>query len=92
MPLSGSPAVFHLSSEGAQALKAWIGKRSSFPALMISSDTVGAWILLVPASGGRGDVAEPVMLLKWNYVTTVTFEMSPEQVSVRAPIGFHPRD
>ena len=88
MAPSGIPAVFHLSPEGERALELWIGKRSSFPAFMRSYDTVGAWILPPGSLGEREVSAEPVMLLKWDYVATVTFETSPEQPSARVPIGF----
>jgi hypothetical protein len=89
MALSGTPATFYLSSEGEQALGVWTGKRSSFPALMISSDAIGAWILS-PVSGEGSDATEAVMLVKWDYVATVTYEMSPEQAPTRPPIGFRP--
>jgi hypothetical protein len=88
MAPSGIPAVFYLSSAGEQALGMWIRKRSSFPALMKSYDTVGAWIQPPWDSGERQDSTEPVMLLKWEYVATVTFEMAPEQHPVRTRIGF----
>jgi hypothetical protein len=88
MAPSGIPAVFHLSPEGEQALELWIGKRRSFSAFMRSYDPVGAWIL-PPGSLNEGEGSgQPVMLLKWTYITTVTFEMFAEQPLARAPIGF----
>jgi len=91
MALSGTPAVFFLSPLGQQALAPWIGERTSFPVLMVSSDAVGAWISLAPISPDRQAATEPVMLVKWDYVATVTFEVSSEGVPARAPIGFRPR-
>jgi hypothetical protein len=88
MTSSETPAVFYLTPEGEQALGVWFGKRSSFPALMVGSDSVGAWILLTEAKSAD---TEPIMLLKWDYVTTVTFEASFEGPPARAPIGFQSR-
>lgn len=82
--------MFFLSPQGEQALALWVGKRSSFPALMVSFDTTGAWISVVTGSVEQRDAAEPVMLVKWDYVATVTVEMSPEQAPARSPIGFRP--
>ncbi|HTG58084.1 MAG TPA: hypothetical protein VMG63_01550 [Terriglobia bacterium] len=90
MALSGTPAVFYLSSEGEQALEVRLGKQSSFTALMTSYDDVGAWIAVPRGAGQSEKQAEPVMLLKWDYVATVTFEVLPAQAAARAPIGFHP--
>jgi len=88
MPLAGTPAIFFLSPEGEQALSRWFGKRTSFPALMVSTDATGAWIR-PPAGPVEGaDTLEPLMLLKWDYVETVTFEYEQETGPVRAPIGF----
>ena len=88
MALSGTPAVFYLSLQGEQALAGWFGGRSSFSALMVDSDAVGAWILVTEIQNeGK---AEPVMLLKWDYVATMTFETSLERLPARIPIGFHP--
>lgn len=90
MALAGTPAIFYLSSLGEQALGIWFGKKSSFPALMVSSDSVGAWILHAgEVEGGSG--VEPVILLKWDYLATVTLEMGAEDTPDRAPIGFHIR-
>ncbi|HEV2379945.1 MAG TPA: hypothetical protein VG206_09150 [Terriglobia bacterium] len=88
MALSETPAVFYLTTQGEQALGGWFGKRSAFPVLMMSSDSVGAWILLTESEPGE---AKPVMLLKWEYVATVTFEASLESPLPHAPIGFHAR-
>ena len=88
MPLVGTPAIFFLSSQGEQALSRWVGKRSSFPALMVSSDSVGAWIRPPAALAEGPATVEPVMLLKWDYVETVTFEYEQETGPDRARIGF----
>jgi hypothetical protein len=88
MAPSWIPAVFYLSSVGERALGMWTGKRSSFPALMKSYDTVGAWIQPPWESDERPDSAEPVMLVKWEYVATVIFEVVPEQPLARTRIGF----
>ena len=89
MGLAGTLAIFHLSSEGERALSVWVGEHSSFTALMVSSDAIGAWIV-APVAGQHSGAAEPVMLVKWDYVVTVTFEMSPEEAPGRSSIGFRP--
>lgn len=88
MDLVGTPAVFFLSPEGERALSPWVGKRSSFPALMVFFDSVGAWIQLPTSSRESADTAEPVILLKWAHVATMTFDYEPERKPARPLIGF----
>lgn len=88
MAVAGTPAVFFLSPEGERALSLWVGKRSSFPALMVSSDAVGAWITLPSGPSESPDSVEPVMLLKWDYVATMTFDYQPDAGPSRPSIGF----
>jgi hypothetical protein len=40
--------------------------------------------------GELQELNEPIMLLKWEYVVTMTYETPPEQPPARVSIGFHP--
>jgi hypothetical protein len=89
MALEGTPVVFHFSSQGQAALGSWFGNRSSFPAFMVGTDTIGASILAPDVKKPSGGEAKPIMLLKWEYVATVTYETAGDAPVPRAPIGFH---
>jgi hypothetical protein len=90
MPSSGIPAVSYLSPAGQQTLGIWVGNRSSFSAVMSFYDAVGAWIYSPWHTGELEEFNEPITLLKWDYVATMTFETPPEQPPARASIGFYP--
>ena len=88
MDISGKPVLFHVSAQGKRALGALVPKKGSFRALVLAIDGVGAWILF-PGTGANdpGDRV-PVMLLKWEYISTVAFDFRPEHSPRRVVPGF----
>jgi hypothetical protein len=88
MDLSSKPVSFHLSPQGRRALGALVPKRGSFRALVMSMDATGAWVLFPGTSGGGAGERIPVMLLKWEYVSTVVFDFKPEHPRTRTVPGF----
>jgi hypothetical protein len=83
----GKVARFRLSPEGEKALNG-LFKNPSIQALIEDVDELGAWILL-DRKGGEGSGS--VMLLKWDYFSTVVVEVEPNTTTVdKLEIGFKP--
>ena len=90
MELSGNTVQFHLNAKGRSEFSQLVSKRSSFQALVLSSDALGAWILFpglreIPVGG-----KVPVMLVKWEYVSMAVLEFEPEAPPSREGMGFVP--
>ena len=90
MELSRNTVRFHLTEEGQSEFGRLVSKRGSFQAVVLGSDMLGAWVLFpglteIPASG-----KVPVMLVKWEYVSTAVFELQPEAPSAKEGMGFVP--
>ena len=88
MDLSRKPVSFHLTAQGRRALGKLMPKRGSFRTLVMSMDSTGAWVLFPGASGSAGGERIPVMLLKWEYISTVVLDFSLERPRARAVPGF----
>ena len=85
MILAGKSVAFQLSLEGEEALNAVFAGRGSFTAYVVAQDDVGVWITHgAQASSG----ATPVLLLKWQYIKTVAFDVLPEEPRKRIRPGF----
>jgi hypothetical protein len=81
---------FHLTTKVQAEFGRLVSKKGSFQALVLSSDAAGGWVLFpglseIPASG-----RVPVMLVKWEYVSTAVFEFQPEAPSPKEGMGFVP--
>ena len=85
MMLVGRSVLFRVSLEGERSLGGLFSGRGSFPAYVLGQDDVGVWITVETPSPGQ---AIPVVLLKWEYLATVTFDFVPEQPRKRAGLGF----
>ena len=88
MDLTSKPVLFHLTVEGRRALGILVPRKGSFRALVVAMDSVGAWILfpgMGTSTAGRGT---PVMLLKWEYISTVVFDFKAETPRSRTVPGF----
>jgi hypothetical protein len=86
---SGRIVEFYLSPEGRKALRGLVPARGPLEALVIATDDLGP-LVRVGASGRRVEAEEgvPVMLLRWDYIGTMTFTYPREGEPERAPIGF----
>ena len=84
---------FYLTKLGQTEFGRIVSKKGSFRAVVLSSDGLGAWVLFpglsqVPASG-----KVPVMLVKWEYVSTAVFEFEPEEPATKGGWGlFQPNE
>jgi hypothetical protein len=90
LELSRNTVRFHLTAKGQSEFGRIVSKKGSFQALVLSSDGLGAWVLFpglrdIPATG-----KVPVMLVKWEYVSTAVFELQPEAPIAKEGMGFVP--
>jgi hypothetical protein len=87
--LTGQVVDFHLSPHGRRALKGLVPVRGPLQALVVGTDEMGA-LVHSPAAGFRGETDEgiTVMLLRWDYITTMIFAFQIEGGFTRPPIGF----
>ena len=86
--ISGRAVLFRLSPEGQNILKGLVPENGSFQAFVVNMDTTGPWILLDSDQEDEENGSLPVMMLKWEYVATATFEYRPEGPGEREPLGF----
>jgi len=88
--LPGNTVRFHLTEKGQAEFGWFVSKKGSFQAVVLAADTLGAWILFpgLPEIPATGKV--PVMLVKWEYVSTAVFEFQPETPPSREGMGFVP--
>jgi len=80
---------FYLSAEGRKSLRGLVPARGSFQAVVIATDQLGA--LVYRAAGRSGALSSekiPVMLLRWDYIASMTFDYQTEGGPVRTSIGF----
>ncbi len=91
MILSGKPVLFRLTSQGQRALQGLVPRTGSFPAYVIDTDLIGAWIL-PPSKRPKGEpkLGLPIMLLKWDYVASAAHEFRPERPPAPKRMGFEP--
>jgi hypothetical protein len=88
MDIVGQRVLFHLSPEGRKALERIVARKASFPALVVDIDSLGPVIRM--RHTGRRPASEtfPVMLLRWDYIATMTFEYHQPVLETRTRIGF----
>jgi len=87
--ISSRVVRFYLSAEGRKALRGVVPVRGSFQAQVV--DTVGLGPLVYLPSTRRAvgfEEAVPVILLRWGYIASMTFDYQPEGGTPRVPIGF----
>jgi hypothetical protein len=70
-----------LSEEGGRALAGLVPEKPSFEAHVLDNDDVGVWVVLGPTAGGEYQPTVPVMLVKWDYISSINFDR---------PIGSEP--
>ena len=90
MDLLSNTVRFHLTAKGRSEFGRLVAKSGSFQALVLGSDAAGAWVLFpglreIPSSG-----TVPVMLVKWEYVSTAVLELQPEAAPSKKEMGFVP--
>ncbi len=87
--LSDRVVRFYLSLEGRTALRGIVPVRGSFQALVLETSDLGP---LVSRSAGRPkkevEQVVPAMLLRWDYIATMTFDYQAGGGATRPPIGF----
>ena len=88
MDISGKPVLFHLSAQGRRALGTLVPRKGAFRALVLTIDNAGAWVLFPGIGEGNTGDRVPVMLLKWEYISTVVFDFKPEHPRARTAPGF----
>jgi hypothetical protein len=82
---------FYLSARGRTALRGLVPARGSFQAQVV--DTVGLGPLVYVSAARHGHASEdriPVMLLRWDYIASMTFDYEAEKIAPRGSIGFTP--
>ena len=72
MKLSGQVVLFRLTAVGRQALGEQVSESGTFEARVDEEDEHGLWINMPEEQYHAVQQAGPVMLLKWDFVATVT--------------------
>jgi len=89
MDLSSRTVRFHLSAEGRKALRGLVPVQGSFQAFVLATGELGP---LVYRSAGRArkqpEKVIPAMLIRWDYIATMTFDVEFKSPPARPPIGF----
>lgn len=87
--LSGRVVRFYLSVEGRRALKGLVPARGSFQAAVLTTSDLGALIWKSEAGLRReSKKAGPVMLLRLDYIATMSFDYRQPEEAIRDSIGF----
>jgi hypothetical protein len=63
-----------LSEEGRRALAGLVPEKPILELYVLDNDDVGVWSVLGPTAGGEYQPAVPVMLLKWDYISSISFD------------------
>ena len=71
MKLSGQVALFRLSRTGRDALQGLVPESGTFESHVVEEDDHGLWVYL-PEEQALPTQLGPLMLLKWEYIATVT--------------------
>lgn len=88
MDISGKPLLFHLTASGQNAIGRMLPERGSFQGLVLGTDEIGAWVLFPGTGPIPPGEPVPMMLVKWEYVSTVVFEFKPEPPASKRAMGF----
>lgn len=95
MTLTGELVVFHLTTEGKQALKDFVSQKGQVSAYVVDQDELGFWIWMParraksPITKVRGaDETRPVILLRWDSFSTAVIGYRPKPVRAPERIGF----
>ncbi len=89
---SGRVVEFYLTAEGRKVLRGIVPSRGPFQALVIATDELGP-VVLSRARGPREETVEaiPAMLMRWDYIVSMTFPYTEEGEPPRVPVGFTAR-
>jgi len=90
MNLGQQPVQFHLSPEGRRALRGLVPNSGSFQAVVVGQEDLGLLIWRPLGRLRRLPQRVPVMLLRWDYIATMTFHLGGVEEATREPIGFSP--
>jgi hypothetical protein len=88
MELAGRTVRFHVSPEGRKALRGLVPATGSFQAHVVEQGELGLLVNMQVGKAKALDQNVPVMLLRWDYIATMSFEYRPERGPIRAAIGF----
>ncbi len=89
MDILGQRVLFHLTPEGRKALEGIVSRKRSFPALVVDMASFGPVVRMPSAGRSRMGEAFPVMMLRWDYIATMSFEYRHETLSMpEKKIGF----
>ena len=89
MDLTGRTVRFHLSAEGRKALRGLVPVQGSFQAFVLTTGELGPLVYRSAGRRKKGVEQEvPAMLIRWDYIATMTFDFELENAPARAPIGF----
>jgi len=80
MDLAGRFVRFWLSPSGREALNEIVPGGADFETYVVAEDGLGLWVQLSDP--------EHLLLLKWEYFASVSFEYLPEPMPEKAPTGF----
>lgn len=65
---------FRLSERGRRALAGLVPEKAPFELYVLDNDDVGVWVMLGPTEAGQHRPAIPVLLLKWDYISSINFD------------------
>jgi hypothetical protein len=78
MDLSGKTVRFYLSEQGREALTELVPRPESFQALVVSVGDLGPLVWMAAAAPAETPAGTgPVMLVRWDYIETLTFDYEP---------------
>jgi hypothetical protein len=84
MDLAGRFVHFWLSPSGRAALNEVVPGGADFETYVVAEDGLGVWVQLSDP--------EHLLLLKWEYFASASFEYLPEPLPAKPPAGFRGPD
>lgn len=90
MNIGQQPVQFHLSPDGRRALRGLVPNSGSFEALVVGQEDLGLLVWRPLKRSKWLPQRVPVMLLRWDYIATMTFHLRRVEEPARGPIGFGP--
>ena len=90
MDLTGRFVRFHLSGDGRKALRGLVAAKGSFQALVVATADLGPLVSQTTSEVRQGGQTVPVMLVRWDYIAAMTFDLALDRAPAREAIGFTP--
>ena len=86
--LDGQLVQLQLLPVGRRALSGLVPANGRFAALIVEEGTLGPLVWRPKKGAKRPAWPLPVMLVRWDYIATVTFDYEPEGAPRPTQIGF----